>query len=393
MKFYRRFNYIVFKFIAGSSLLLGGFNLAIDPYGVMNSPRIKGWNWSKPEQLTHARLFKAIALTRPLQLQTLLLGTSRVESALEPDSTALVPYQPAYNSALPASTMYEQFSYFNHAILNQKKLKLIIIGLDFEAFLKYNENASKKDFDKRILERLEKKGSGKIELLSINFSINTIKDSLETVINNFQNPNTIYYYPNGFSNTYDLRKKNSNIDYFITYTTWQVVRIIKNGKKGNFLSEQSLAQLQEIQSICKDAGMELKLFIPPPHVAYLEDLRLAKKWQVYEDWKREIVKVTSVWDFSGYNSITTEPLKDKMNNYRDGLHYSTSIGDLILNQLVGYQEEEVPEDFGVLITPENVEEHLENIRRDRTAWLENNPDAVELLQELKEEYNEALSSF
>ena len=388
MKLYRRFNYMFMAFMAGSSLLIAGLNITMDPYGVMNSPRIKGFNWSKPKQFNRPRLFKAIALTRPLQLETLLLGTSRVDWSLQPDSTALAPYQPVYNSALPASTMYEQLNYFKHAILNQAKLKLIIIGLDFEMFLEYNENVSESGFDKR---RLEKKGIRLIEALSINFSTNTMNDGLETVNHNRKYPDTIYYYPNGFNNIYARKGKNRNVS-FIKDTADKIVRLVKSGKKGN-LSNKSLAQLQEIQSLCENAGIELKLFITPPHVAHLEGFRLVEKWQLYEEWKREIVKIMPVWDFSGYNSITTEPIENEMNNYQISTHYYTSIGDLILNRILDYKEEEIPEYFGVLITPENVEAHLENVRRDRTAWLENNPDAVELLQELKEEYNEALSSF
>ena len=119
-------------------------------------------------------------------------------------------------------------------------------------------------------------------------------------------------------------------------------------------------------------------------MAHLEALHLAERWQLYEDWKREIVKMMPVWDFSGYNSITTEPIGEQMNNYQDSSHFYPPIGDLILNRLVGYEEEKVPEDFGILITPENVEAHLEKIRRDRAIW-QNNPENLKLLNQLKEQ--------
>ena len=372
MKLYRHFNYLFLAFMAGSSLLIAGFNVSIDPYGVMNSPRVKGFNWSKPEQLTHARLFKAIALTRPLQLKTLLFGTSRVELGFATDSRTLAAYEPLYNSALPSASMYEQFSYFQHAILNQNNLKLIIIGLDMDMFLKSNEGRTRGDFEQA---RLETKGIRLMEALRINFSLDAVTDSWATVKKNRQAPDLIYYDSNGFRNIEIIGKPDSSFLDTLGY-------IFDNDTRES-LSTQALAHLQEIQTICEDAGIELKVFITPSHVTHLEALRLTEKWQLYEDWKREAVQMMPVWDFSGYNSITAEPIGEQMKNYKDSTHFYPLVGDLILNRLLGYKEEEIPEDFGVLITPENVEDHLAKIRRDRAIWSQTNSTTIKLLGKLK----------
>ena len=72
-----------------------------------------------------------------------------------------------------------------------------------------------------------------------------------------------------------------------------------------------------------------------------------------------MVKITPVWDFSGYNSITTESIDDRMEYYIDNSHYSLKAGDLVLNRIVSFQTEKVPRDFGVLVNQDNIEPHLE----------------------------------
>ena len=79
-----------------------------------------------------------------------------------------------------------------------------------------------------------------------------------------------------------------------------------------------------------------------------------------------MVAITPVWDFSGYNSITTQPIKPVMNNYVDNSHYSPPIGAFVLNRVLSHNVEQVPKDFGVLMTPDNIEQHLANIGSDRT---------------------------
>jgi hypothetical protein len=72
-----------------------------------------------------------------------------------------------------------------------------------------------------------------------------------------------------------------------------------------------------------------------------------------------------------------------MKNFMDRGHYTRKIWDLILNRLFHYQEEKVPDDFGILITPTNIESHLEKIRAAQELWAKNNPKMIQIIEELK----------
>ena len=140
---------------------------------------------------------------------------------------------------------------------------------------------------------------------------------------------------------------------------------------------------EQIVEFCRQHNIELIVFISPSHATQWEALRVTDRWESFEQWKRKMVDITPVWDFSGYNSITTEPIKEVMINYVDNSHYTPKIGELVLNRILSYDVGKVPPDFGVLMTPENIDNHLANIRADREKWAKNRSNEVQLVKTIK----------
>ncbi|HAC64211.1 MAG TPA: hypothetical protein DCF68_11885, partial [Cyanothece sp. UBA12306] len=123
-----------------------------------------------------------------------------------------------------------------------------------------------------------------------------------------------------------------------------------------------------------------------------EAIQVTGEGKTWEQWKRELVKIAPVWDFSGYNSITTQPINDVMENYTDNSHYTEKVGNLVLNRIFSYQLDQVPDDFGVLITPENIDNHLKKINQKRKQWLENNQNEEQLVKTLKRNFDQQQKS-
>jgi hypothetical protein len=128
----------------------------------------------------------------------------------------------------------------------------------------------------------------------------------------------------------------------------------------------------------RQAGIDLRLFIDPVHARMLLAMRYAGLWPPYEEWKRRLVQILAeessesgkpafpLWDFSGFNAVTTETvppagdLKTPVKWFWEPAHYKRETGDLILDKVFGYQSSLTlaPNDFGILLTPENVESVL-----------------------------------
>lgn len=88
-----------------------------------------------------------------------------------------------------------------------------------------------------------------------------------------------------------------------------------------------------------------------------------------------------VWDFGVYNYIIEEEVPSiddenaKIRWYWDASHYSKEVGDLILDKIFGMtsDDDNIPDNFGVLLTSENIEQHLQQVRQDRDLYRKTHP--------------------
>lgn len=151
------------------------------------------------------------------------------------------------------------------------------------------------------------------------------------------------------------------------------------------LSEEELAAFKAIVDTCKQRKIKLTVLIAPVHAAQLELINRADIWSEFENWKRQIVKITPVWDFSSYSNLTTEPIGDNMENFVDSVHYRDEVANLIMNRIYNYKSEKVPAKFGKLISPKNIEAHLKVVREQRLNWKDNNLQIVQFVMELQKE--------
>ena len=113
--------------------------------------------------------------------------------------------------------------------------------------------------------------------------------------------------------------------------------------------------------------------------------------QVAEEYHRQPFPL---WDFSGFNSYTTEAvpkLGDKvsmMEWFWESSHYRKELGDRVLDRVLDYTDpdRQIADDFGVLLTSGNIEQHLEAIRQSREAYEQAHPEEVKEIQELVRKY-------
>jgi len=381
MKSYRRYSLILLAVILVESLLFALFNLVVDPYGVMNSPIISKVNRLKPEINDHVMLYKAIAVTR-IKPKVIFLGSSRTEFGLDPKHPVFANSPSTYNLALTGANMYPAMRYLQHAIANQPKLQQVVIGIDLFMFSNLSEIPS--DFSEA---RLGRETIVPQDALNVLFSLDAFQASRDTININKKDSKSIgYFYPDGRRDErYYVKHVYENKPTLLIFK--EVINKIHfrapEEDKNYQVSNSLLSNFQTIVTLCKQRNIDLKVLISPSHVTEWEALRAGGIWPILEQWKRELVKIAPVWDFSGYNSITTEAIGNDMKNYIDNSHYRKEVGDLVLNRILHYNEESVPADFGVLLTPENIESHLDNIRSDREIWAKNNPVVVEFVLNLK----------
>lgn len=382
-------------------LLVGLTNLAIDPYGVYRLVVIDGVNANKHMGTDHAREVNYyLALKR--QARTLMLGNSRVAIGLDPKHPGWPEDgHPVFNLGLPGSAIDEVAVYLD-AYLQQQPLKRVVVGIDMIMLsaLQYAPD------DQSFIVESFAPWSFHINNL---FSIHTFSDSLETLRkqNRFKYPD---YREDGMMAESFKANRVTRDGYLETfhwaeqnYLEFKPVFIRTNPENG----ASRYDAFKDILRLAHEHQFELIVFIAPMHARYLELFSFSRLWSKYEDWKRDMVRLVGqhrltnpddppvlLWDFSGYNTITSEavpPAGDKttaMKYYWETSHFKKEAGDLVLDRILNYRSPDrpLPDDFGVLLSPDNIEQHLATIRAQRLVYRSQRQDEIRDLESMRLKY-------
>ena len=167
------------------------------------------------------------------------------------------------------------------------------------------------------------------------------------------------------------------------------------------VSSPELDDMRNILSLCRRHGISLHLVIYPYHARLLEIIRITGHWPAFENWKRAIVQLvgkdaesagpTSVrlWDFSGFNVLSTEPVPEKGDRrtatrwYWEAGHFKHELGSLVQDHVFG-RSDTVP-GFGVRLTPATVDDQIISIRSQELGYRQSHSKEVDDLERMAAE--------
>ncbi|MEM1370394.1 MAG: hypothetical protein AAGG02_20815, partial [Cyanobacteria bacterium P01_H01_bin.15] len=280
------------------------------------------------------------------------------------------------NLALNGPNVFEVRRYLEHVIANQQNLERVILGIDFFMF-----NADLANQPTFLDERLSKRHLVATDKLNTLFSWDALMASIESLQLSRMPLDADSSAPSwGFA-----PNRQATGTKILNWRFDGGIRLYFQLHRHFELSDEYMAEFAKIVEICREQDIELDIFISPAHVSQWEALRATGRWDLFEGWKRQIVEITPVWDFSGYHTISSEPITPERKNYVDNSHYQPEIGALLLNRILDYDTEALPDDFGVWLTPSNIDEHLATIRQERAAWSSAYPDQIKWINRLYRE--------
>ncbi|MEL4896910.1 hypothetical protein [Crocosphaera sp. Alani8] len=358
-----RYGKIYFGSLLTSLTLIAGFNWAIDPADIFRA--IEGnFNEVKPfvDRQGSSRV-KSLELAEE-NYDTLLVGNSRVFWGLNPEAPAFAGLN-AYNGGIKSASLYQVSEILKYADQHQD-LKKVILGLNLSLFdVRRPEVLPSQDFPNSGF-------AGKNVVLAnwgSLFSYKTLLHSGFTLLYNRRETTHERYTDRGYLNP----------DYPGVSRTKNFKKIAIKMQNGNYPSafnygRKTLSVFQELLDLCRDRQIELIIFIEPGHVIAEEWLVESRNIKTVESWKKIIVAMVAasqgdvtLWDFSGYNTVTKEKVPQdetqEMQYFLDPIHYTNETGLLIAERIMlgDLSSEAVPEDFGVILTPENISSHIEAI--------------------------------
>ena len=381
--------------VAGSILTLAVLTVAlttiVDPYRLFGTAEIAGWTALKPRIYEQRGIAKTYQLERIVPA-TLLLGNSRVEIGLDPES-AQWPRDsgPVFNAAEGGASLFVAWRRLQEAIAVSPP-KVVILGLDFPDFLERPSDPQASlpppSADERRLlvnrdglPNPDRPAQIWRDQLAATLTIDGLLDSIITLTD--QKPwSSVTMTTHGFNPLHEYRVHVQRSGYYALFAQKNAVYQKQYGMSrhpdfDDTSRSASFHFLDRIMLLAQEHSFRLILFIPPYHAQYLDILHQAKLWSSFEAWKRALVRTISarsdplrgsitLLDFSGYNQFTTEPvprqgdLRTEMSWYWESGHYKPALGDEIIARFFGAKSH-----FGQELTPSTIDAVLADIGESR----------------------------
>jgi hypothetical protein len=335
---YRKFVIIILCVLYACLLSLALINIVVDPYQIFQTPFLK--QQSQPNE----RYSKIEFLKKNKgRYNSYIMGSSRVGLT---NTDILVKYlhmAKFYNLSTALAVPYEHLLHLKYFIKNGYPVRNLYIGLDLDLCL-----GVKMHKDKDLLLKLHP-GVLNRNLIGYYWSYlsvfpkTDIRRKLKLNFSRKVSPIQI----SGKDGVWTFGEEAENGKVFFEDPTNNDNITIKNKVK-----EENVEGLRELVTLCRQHDINLILFITPHNKFFMDRFVV----EDYLTFLRKLSEITSFWDFGGYNSITTNN-----ENYLDRSHYKPSISRMIAARIFNDKTLTVPEDFGVWVTKENIDSHLENL--------------------------------
>lgn len=343
-------------FIAG---IIGGLNYIVDPYGLNDAVKRQGFNFYKLSNTGYTFRFKT-NVYKASHYDTLLLGTSRVE-VMDPEVVDGILGGKTFNFGSSGSITEIQRDLFFYGVHNQP-IKNVIYGIDF---LSLNGSIKLEEKFKEFCEAEDRIEHNKaVNNYDLYFNYETLFDSFFVLKSNLMGKKMYHkrYLKNGMRDYINYIKEWETGKYNMNKRIKQSVQSYysqhrKGGYQNYRLSLEYMQYIKEIVNYCKVNNIRLWVYIPPMYRDHFDALNAYGIYDEFEAFKRELVKVVNYIDFTGHNSVT-----DDKNYFWDGSHLRREFSGLVMAKVLDDESVEIPNDFGVMVTSENIETHLKNLR-------------------------------
>jgi len=386
-------------FLSLSFCLLGAviiFNYLIDPYDIYTHDIIK---IKKHIVYSSLRMHKAYSVST-LKPKTIIAGSSRTQQGYNPANELLL-HKPVYNMGLVLTNIYETYRYIQHASA-QGKLKQLFLTLDLFSFNAMLPNRS--DFNENYF-AVSKDGKYQTDwrhphLFGL-LSFGALSASSRTILlaNESRKP---LIDRNGMQNQGSLHRAIMSLGHrasslMIEKQFAKFVLFPAPSKEFRFINPHtqlsSYKIFRDLLTLCHNKNIETYIIINPTHARFQELYYLRGLWDRYESWKKQLAEINhavaskqntpafDIWDFTGYNSVTTEKVPasktQAMKFFWESVHFKPHTGNIVLSKVLSKITPDKVSDFGTKLTINNIDKHLVSIRTQRQHYIKSNQNELQ----------------
>lgn len=329
----------------------------------------------------------AVAKYKP---DIIYLGNSRTEVGL-PTDMSIFSGKKVFNSAISGATIGDAIALAKH-VGSVSRPETVVWGIDYASF---SLAVGSTDLDRDLISDTPDYYFLHRAVMDIKRALTygMTRDSIKVLFGSFGSVCRSSLALNG-------KRDDMCIDDIITTRggTEKVIEPrIREFSEGALPTKETFREFQNsVKELCNNRT-NIRLYINPTHALMLDALYWGGKWDSMEAWQRSLVEIVDaarqrgcdirLFDFSGFNSITTEAIpqasnRKKMENYWETSHYRSNVGTMVLERMFNPSKNSVPEDFGVELYSEMLPEHFKRSRLARDKFHINRPIETQFVKKL-----------
>lgn len=364
---YRKFNKRILITVICILIVVSIFNIVIDPYIVFHTPATKISDL-KPEAKRQERLTKITEFKLDRRkIDSVFIGTSRVDWIFDSDYFYKITGKNASNLGIVGMNFNEYIDFPKAVLKIHPEIKNIYLGVDFYIF------------NKNVIDNQKHEGFNKnpkittSELATVLFASDTTVSSFITITKNLHCKDLVKMYNHkGLIYLFENPSPQPLFEH--------VVRNYIDRFKNYEIDNNTYDKLKELDIYCKQRGVKLHIFHTEGHVLDLATIYIGGYWDIYTQWKKDLTKVSDIYDFYYVNRYSTEKLKPRMEYFYDSSHGTPQTGNLIMNKMILNKG-----DYGRLNTIDNIDKLTSQDFKDLKKWLKANPEWVKTINKIKKE--------
>ena len=369
----------------GGALACVTLVLVVDPYGLYRLFDKPGFNRIKAQPQRYQEEIK-LAGARAQRANMFIVGNSRAEIGLDPDSPALAGSGLSpYNLALAGTRIQIGRGQLAQLRKDGQRARHLVIGAEF---LDFPIDGAAAEPAERALHSHDARAELAWRFDTL-FSLDSVIDSLKTV-GAQRNPDAPRMTERGYNPLLEYRQMARNEGYHALFRQRAADYAQRFRSAPHDLIAASSGTSREFASISalieegvRD-GARVDIVIYPYHAQIMALMESSGLDQVFDQWKvlmtREVDQLQArhpgarltLWDFSGYTAYHCEPIplkddrKAQTQWYWEAGHFKAALGNLMLAQIMapGTQAS-----FGHVLTSATLQQNRDRIAAERAQCM------------------------
>jgi len=322
--------------------ILMAFNYLIDPFNIFHT------KFLKHQFQMNERFVKIEFLEKNHhKFNGYLFGSSRIGTTQPSTIEHYIPHSKFYNFTLSSANFYDYLIHLRYFIKRQYPIETLYLQIDIDNMMYYGQSDS--DYLSKAHPYTLNQS---LPLYYLQYLIGFFPFNSQGKINhNLNYQQGVNYHLNNGTWSEDNKELelltncqnyvDSVEEFHRKYTP--ALKFIK--------VKENISALKEMVDLCYKNHIKLYIFTTPHNQNMMDTFYKDD----YLNYLKSIAKITDFYDFSGYNSITTNNC-----NYYETSHYRPHIGELIAGRIFKDKNISIPNDFGTWVTKENVDKYLKN---------------------------------